>query len=79
MCLFSGPRGSCVLGSKEWELQGKAESSLKESSSIHLPACAVKLMRRLFGTIQHCCCIVAFASTAFKSKGREKEIKLNFF
>ena len=57
------------------EAKGKAESNLKESSSIHSPACAVRLMRRLFGSLQHCCCIVAFANTAFKAKGEtEKEI-----
>lgn len=29
--MFSGPRGSCVLGSRELETKEKTESNLKES------------------------------------------------
>lgn len=70
LCALSGPRGSRVLGSGEWEAKGKAESNLRESSGVHSPACAARLMRRLLGSLQHCCCVVVFANLAFKSKGQ---------
>lgn len=76
MCLLSSPRGSCVLGSREWEAKGKTESNLKESF-IH--CLCLRSARRLFGSLWHCCCIVAFANTASKSKGgeRERKFKIN--
>lgn len=79
LCLLSGPRGSHVLGSREKGAKGKAESNLKDSSGIHSPACAARLMRRLSGSLQHCCCTVAFANTAFESKGERKKSTDTFF
>lgn len=55
MCLLSDPRGSCVLGSREWEAKGKTESNLKESF-IHCVCCEVskEAVWELMALLLHC-------------------------
>lgn len=75
LCLLRGPRGSCILRSREWEAKEEAESDLKEPSGIYLPARAV---RGCWGASSAAAAVwMAFA--AFKSKGGEKQINGNLF
>lgn len=53
--MFSGPRGSCVLGSRELETKEKTESNLKESF-IHCLCCEVskEAVWELMALLLHC-------------------------
>lgn len=61
--LCSVDSGEATSWGAEREVKGKAETNLKVSSNINSPACAMRLMRRLFRSLQRCCCIVASANS----------------
>lgn len=66
LCFAQQIQGKLHPGEQRVGGRGKSREQFKGALSTHLPACAARLMRRLFGSLQQCCCIVAFANAALK-------------
>lgn len=71
--LCSAQQTQGKLNPGEQRVGGKGKSREQcEGVLQYSSACAARLMRRLFGSLQQCYCIVAFANAALKTG--EKEI-----